>query len=357
MYIFFREETYARVRGQSAPASISGRTAKSNEKGRTKSGNRSAMEIMSEAVRELDSCPHVNSPKAPTVLFGPSADKLIPYVKDLEEKSKQITYKAKSGNKTQRSDTPILLGVVASYPGPSDDSDPQYVIWKKKTVDFLKSHYGEKLFSVIEHTDEANGHLHAYVSDEGRSVKTIHAGHSAQLKVKLSGGSSKEGSAAYKNAQRALLDKFQMEVGVYSGLSRIGAGKRNLTRKEWKAEKAVNRATAETLEMIESKKSSINKQVIAFNFQRSFSEKNLAKREADILKREEALNEKLREFAKYQLEIESMHRRRTLELRHALEELDSDHADDIIRRHSLHMDPYAIPNPYPKLIPKWAKNG
>ena len=37
----------------------------------------------------------------------------------------------------QRKDTAIIMGVVASYPGPPDEGDPNYVRWKALNVAYF----------------------------------------------------------------------------------------------------------------------------------------------------------------------------------------------------------------------------
>ncbi|WP_139227224.1 hypothetical protein [Collimonas sp. OK307] len=203
-------------------------------------GKLAARQVIAEAIREQGAAPHVDSPKPPTLLFGMAAEDLALWWEQVEDMSKNVTVSTVKGERKQRSDTPILLGAVASYPGPADESDPLYVEWRGRTVAWLKDHYKGTLVTVMEHTDESYGHIHALCCDAGRSIKSLHAGFSAASKVE----GKKEKSDAYKIAERALQDDYSKNVGVESGLARIGPKRRRLTRSAWRAEQQSNTSLA-----------------------------------------------------------------------------------------------------------------
>jgi hypothetical protein len=233
---FIREECYARVRSQGAPGHAS--------KGGRLPGKRSAREVIAEAVRSDGAAPHVARPLPPRSLFGLDADELPLWMGQIESLAGEIKVKTKGGERRQRSDTPILLGVVASYPARADEGNAMYVSWREKTIEFLKARYGTSLICVLEHSDEAFGHLHAVVTNKGMSVKGLHAGHSALQESLRKGEPKKAQSEAYKNGARRLQDDYFGAVGMECGLARIGPRKRRKTRAEWHAEKQANASIA-----------------------------------------------------------------------------------------------------------------
>ncbi|HEY8101835.1 MAG TPA: hypothetical protein VIF82_13895 [Burkholderiaceae bacterium] len=242
-YQFLREECYARIRSQGAPQAGKGREKKSKTLGK-----RSAREVIAELVREADATPHIVRPLAPVLLHGVPAHELMAIYEQIEAMSFDIEIPTKDGHRKQRSDTPIILGVVASFPGPADPSNQLYVSWKNMTVDFLKRRYGESLLSIFEHLDEKYGHMHAIIHNKGNSVKPLHAGHAAALtlKQKNKNCSRKAQADAYKAAERIFQDDYHKEVGISAGLGRIGPRRRRLSRAEWKAEQQAHEASAIT---------------------------------------------------------------------------------------------------------------
>lgn len=246
-YQFVREECYAIVRGQAAPATGTGRAQKGGVAKRG-AGKRSARDIIGEAVRNEGDHPHVEHPAPPRVLHGMAADELLLHWAQIEELARGITTTTKAGVvKRQRADVPILIGVVCSYPGKPDDTDPLYVRWRELSTAWLRERYGDRILSIVEHVDEAHGHIHCLVADRGRPVKPLMAGHGAQLAAEVAGKPKKEASLAYKAAARALQDDFYAKVGIEAGLTRIGPQPRSLPKPAWHAERQQARAIAEAL--------------------------------------------------------------------------------------------------------------
>ena len=105
---FMHSEVYAATAGQPRPAKKGGAVV------RTEQRKLSAMAVIGEAAR-LDGCaPHVDQPQAPKTLFGIEAGSLANWCTDLlEMAANQVTV----GGKKQRKDTPVLMGIVASFPG------------------------------------------------------------------------------------------------------------------------------------------------------------------------------------------------------------------------------------------------
>lgn len=236
-YQFYREECYAKIRSQGAP---SGRKGGAREK----RGKLSAREVIAEAVRSSEAVPHIMAPSPPRCIFGVDDGELPMWLDQLEACADDVMVQTTNGERHQRSDTPILMGVVASYPRPASDSDKLYVEWRTKALEFMQQRYGVRLVSVLEHRDEAFGHIHGFVADSGRSVKPWHAGHAATLASKRRGEAKKTQSDEYKNGMRALQDAFFRSVGIETGLARIGPRKPRKSRAAWQAEKQQNIATA-----------------------------------------------------------------------------------------------------------------
>lgn len=239
-YQFIREECFAKVKSQGKPTGITGQARD------TGSGKLSGRDVIAEAIRVENAAPHVRAPTPPRCLYGQSADKLMGWYDELVMQAGDVRTTTAAGvEKRQRSDVPIMMGVVASYPGKADDSDAAYVAWRDATTRFMREHYGDNLVSVLEHTDEEHGHVHAIVSNQGRSVKSLHAGFSAMQKSASEGEPKKLQSIAYQSGGRALQDAFFDQVASKVGLARIGPRKRRLTRREWHAEQQANDAIAQ----------------------------------------------------------------------------------------------------------------
>lgn len=236
---FIREECYAKQRGQGAPTGVVGKARD------TGSGKLAARDVIAEAIRAPDAAPHVRSPAPARCLYGIEPDELATWWSQIEAMSDDIRVTTKAGVvKKQRSDVPILMGVVASYPGKADDDDELYDAWRRETLAFFMSRYGSSLASVLEHTDEPHGHLHAFVSDKGKPVKRFHAGYSAAMESANAGQPKKTQSIAYQEGARALQNSFYDLVASRVGQARIGPKKRRLTRRAWHAEQAANEAMA-----------------------------------------------------------------------------------------------------------------
>jgi len=102
--------------------------------------------------------------------------------------------------------------------------------------------------SVVRHEDESYPHLHAYVLPDAADVEmrasALHPGFLAKSAVKDAKAQvgeddkalNKRGDAAYKTAMRAWLDDYHAKVSQPCGLTRLGPGKRRLTRAEWQQE-------------------------------------------------------------------------------------------------------------------------
>ena len=191
-------------------------------------------DIIAEARREPQACPHIPNPQPPTVLHG--AD-----LADLETEIKAIHARSvDAAGRRLRKDASVLLAGVASYPR----HGTEYEYWKRAALEWLQLEFGEKLRSVVEHADEAHPHLHFYVINPiGGNVKDVHPGFQAAKPAKT----PKEQRVLYNSAMRAFQDRFSEHVAAPTGLARIGPGRRRLSRVQWNQERSTLTAQAALL--------------------------------------------------------------------------------------------------------------
>jgi vacuolar-type H+-ATPase subunit H len=229
--------------------------------------------VLAEARREPEASLHVECPAPPELVLGVSLDELTALHDELADVA---TTTLKNGQARKiRKDQKSLLTVVASYPTPLSELDgnpaerESLKRWEQRTVEWLKSLYGDDLMTVIRHADERYPHLHAYIlpkSDPELRALRMHPGHEAKRRVMdshLTNESKKElnriGDRAYRNAMRDWQDSYHQTVGIPSGLTRLGPKRRRLTREAWHAEKvaaqAVQAAEEQAAKYIEAVKS------------------------------------------------------------------------------------------------------
>jgi len=214
--------------------------------------NRSARAVAQENDREHGHAPHVPEPQPPRVLFGMSAMAAVDLIEATVEGQARL---AKGRGKGIRQDTHVLSTVVLSHPAYTNTmSQPsvaeKYLAWRSDAVRWLQhdaERRGLRLLSVIEHTDEEHPHLHALLMPEPgieprMNAKTSHPGHAAAKAVDTAGLAAKEAakaqSEAYRKAMREWQDAYYAECASLHGMSRIGPGRRRLSRAEWQAEQA-----------------------------------------------------------------------------------------------------------------------
>ena len=196
----------------------------------------SAREIAAEAMREPDACPHVAQPQPPKVLHGCTPAEAAKLAHDWADGSKDA-----KGRKLRADGLALAAGVV-SLPSEQRQDWPRF---REATVAWLREQYGERLRSVVEHTDEAHPHLHFYaVPLPGERFEVLHPGRQAAAKKAQQGAKKGAQNAAYKQAMVGWQDDFQRAVAAHFALTRRGPGKRRLTRGAWKAEQQQAKALA-----------------------------------------------------------------------------------------------------------------
>lgn len=220
-------------------------------------GGRSTSFFLDEADRRPSACQHVAVPVAPSLVFGASVSDLR-HVHDARTAS--ATTAAAGKARRVRSDQHTLATVVASFPVPWDAvrADPgqadALANWERRTVAWLRDQFGDQVVSVVLHVDENFPHLHAFIlpADPPMRAKLLHPGWSAKTAAvtaaKADGANAKEanakGDVAYKATMRAWQDSYWQAVGLPCGLTRLGPGRRRLTRAQWQTEKSAARTTA-----------------------------------------------------------------------------------------------------------------
>ena len=195
--------------------------------GKSKAGGLTIKKVADEADRIPGSFPHVKPPEKPIIRFGTNANQAAKVAEKWAESSKDL-----SGH-TLRQDGLCLLAGIISYPNEMTDWEN----FRDSSIEWLKKKYGDCLKSVVEHTDESNPHIHFYcVPRAGERFETIHDGRKASQEAKAGGQLKGAQNAAFKEAMRGFQDEFSSEVAMSSGLTRIGPGRRRLTRVAWQRE-------------------------------------------------------------------------------------------------------------------------
>lgn len=225
-YQFIHFDSYAR-HGSKQSKTV---TKKNGDKITTTKQVKSIGEILEEQARIDRACPHIDEPRRPGLLYGVPPMEVLPMVENWAENAKDA-----QGRKLRKDGLCALIG-VASLPREMEDNFPEFA---EDTLAWLKEKYGDRLKSVVVHDDEAHPHLHFTVVPRiGERFDEIHDGYKASKQAKQEGKKKGDQNLAYIEAMRAVQDDFSNQVAMSHGLTRIGPGRRRLTRAQWKAEKA-----------------------------------------------------------------------------------------------------------------------
>ena len=188
-------------------------------------------DILDEATRK-DGCfsKEITNPKPPIHIYGDPIEQIPEIVADWAEKTKDS-----KGRKTRVDAKGLLAGVFSAEPGTPPE---EWERIKSDAISWAKFKYGPRLRTIIEHIDEPNPHCHFYVVPlPGEVFETIHEGLAAKKAAIADGMSRKDANTPYIKAMKTFLDEYHDRVGAPNGMTRIGPGRRRLTRKEWHAEK------------------------------------------------------------------------------------------------------------------------
>lgn len=235
-------------------------------------GGQSVEQVLAEASRVPAYSKHVANPRPPSLVYGVAADE----VRRLHDEmvaagSVEVTLKdGRTARRGIRKDRHTLLTAVASYPVPSalvnasPEAQEHCESWRNRNVKWLKAKFGDKLVSVITHSDEEYPHLHAYIlplNDPTCSARGLNpawrvkeeamekaraAGHDDKVALKM-------GNSAYRAKGREIQDDYFEEVGLPCGLTRTGPKRRRLSRQQWKTEKDAARREAKVFRDMEAR--------------------------------------------------------------------------------------------------------
>lgn len=236
---------------------MEGYSRKGDGKGRTVSF------VFSEARRDPVASVHVTNPSPPVVVYGSTIDE----VEAMHDGAAAVAMTAVKGGKPRklRQDHKTLHTIIASHPFTMEEvrANPAKLReaeeWERRTIDWLRSQYGDDLKSVVRHEDESHFHVHAYIvptDDPEMRALRHHPGVVAKRAVMAAGPTegadtkalSKKADAAYRNAMRSWQDSYHDAVGLPCGLARLGPQRRRLTRAEWQAEQVQAKALKATVE-------------------------------------------------------------------------------------------------------------
>lgn len=204
--------------------------------GMGKAGGHDLASIVAEAERAPNACPHVAAPKPPVIHYGCTPAEVARRATEWAESAKD------SQGRKLRIDGLCLVAGVISFPRQREDDWPAY---RTDLITWLVGQYGDRLVSVIEHIDEEHPHIHFYaVPLPGERFESIHPGRKAASEAKSKGSKKGEQNSAYLAAMREWQNEFHDAVASRHGLTRLGPGRRRLSRDEWRREQAAQRALA-----------------------------------------------------------------------------------------------------------------
>lgn len=191
-------------------------------------------DICAEAMREDGAHPHVEAPAPPRLLAGVPLPQVEAEVAQIAAASKD------SAGRKLRKDAQVMLAGVVSFPTPRAEANPATVqAWERRTVDWLRERWGDRLRCVLAHDDEAHPHLHFYVTaaptPEGRySLESVCPARAAQAAAKRAGADLGEQRAAFGGAMAAMQDDYHAAVASDFGLLRTGPRRERLSRAEYR---------------------------------------------------------------------------------------------------------------------------
>lgn len=222
--------------------------------------------IFDEVSRVPSASVHVLSPKPPEVVYGLAPDALRALHDDraAAAKTPRTDKSGKTSLKAIRKDQNTLATVIFSHPATMEEYRASAVVrrdvaaWEERSIAWLREQHGDQLVSVIRHNDESHPHLHAYLLPDDTEMRAglLHPGYPAKNAIIAAGplpgedkkAMGKRADRAYVAGMRAWLDDYHQRVAVPAGLTRLGAGKRRLTRAQWHMEKAQAAALKQAVE-------------------------------------------------------------------------------------------------------------
>lgn len=222
--------------------------------------------IFDEVTRVPSASVHVQSPKPPEVVYGRDVDMLrtLHDERAAAAKTPRTDKNGKTTLKAIRKDQNTLAAIVFSHPATMEEYRASANVrrdvhaWERASIDWLRKQYGDQLVSVVRHTDESHPHLHAYLLPDDTEMRAgrLHPGYVEKNAVIAAGmlpgedkkALDKRANREYVAGLRTWLDDYHKQVAIPAGLTRLGAGKRRLTRAQWHQEKAQAAALKQAVE-------------------------------------------------------------------------------------------------------------
>lgn len=196
-----------------------------------------AKDVVAEATRDPGAIPHIDNPEPHKHVYGQPIEQLLETLDTWAEGTKDA-----KGRATRKDAVCLLAGVFSA---PSDTPPEQWEQIKADSIAWAILKYGDRLKTVIEHQDEAHPHCHFYVVPlPGETFETVHEGRAAVKAFVAEGGDKKKTNAVYRNVMRGFQNEYYEAVGAPNGMTRIGPGKRRLTREAWRMEQQQAEAIA-----------------------------------------------------------------------------------------------------------------
>lgn len=282
----------------------------------------SVKEILDEASRKEGACPHVENPAAPDLVYGMDIEALGRLHDSMCDNMKETN--SKGITRGIRKDQQTLGTVILSFPALQKNEDPKtyekdFERWKKLSIIWLKEKYGDELKTIIQHTDESNPHLHAYLIPDDLKADKYNIGRCAKKEFLLSpeatGMDKKEanklGDRRYREVWREWQDSYFDKVSIACGLTRIGSHSRRLTRKEKKQEQQQARSLAKALNETSRYVSLKKEEAEAYKNKilqeaREHANKILADADAQISEKKKILSDIKKQISEHETKLEQL---------------------------------------------------
>lgn len=209
--------------------------------------------VMLEAARIGGNAPHVANPIPPDLIYG------IDPMAALEMHNECI---AALGHKRGRGaglrhDSHTMVAAVFSFPcRPAEVDSDYYIGLRNDSLAWFKAEiesHGGTVLGAVQHTDEAYLHIHVYgmnLNDPKLNAKLLHRGYIAAAEAKRQ---SRNPTSDYKAAMRGWQNSYSEVAGRY-GLTKIGPGRRRLSRAQHQIEVAEAARQADRIFEIDQQK-------------------------------------------------------------------------------------------------------
>ena len=200
--------------------------------------NLNVHDVLTEAARSDGAAPHVEKPQPPVLLFG-----MDPLSAEAFHGARCAAVgRGRGRGQSLRMDSHTLIAGMFSFPcKPEQKDSEQYRKLRDESIAWAKAQIeerGGKVLGCVQHEDEGYLHFHfygMYLNDPRLNVKKLHPGHIASAVAKAAG---KNPTTAYKAAMSQWQQDYHSDVTSRHGLTRIGPGRRRLSRAAHMAEVA-----------------------------------------------------------------------------------------------------------------------